>query len=77
MSTNSSVTSREGEDLQAPSAAEICECNCPKKRFKKRGLSHQQRSCTAIPSQDDRPNTSEQESEVPNDHLNNTAIFIG
>ena len=51
--TNSSVTSREREDLEATTPGETFECNCCKRRFKKRGLSQHQISCTEIPPQDE------------------------
>ena len=68
MSTNSSVTSRESEDLQAPTAAKKIECNCCKRSFMTgRGFTRHQRTCTTKPPQHDHPNSSELESEVLNE----------
>ena len=68
MSTNSSVTSRESEDLQAPTAAKKIECNSCKRRFMTgRGFTRHQRSCTAKSPQHDHPNSSELEWEALNE----------
>ena len=74
MSKNSSVTSCENEDLLAPMTTETFKCSSCKV-LEKRGLTQHQRSCAAIPLQDNRPNSSELKSEGTNEHLNNTAIL--
>ena len=76
MLKNSSVMSCENEDLLAPTTTETFKCSSCKRSIKtRRGLTQHQRSCAAIPPQEDRPNSSELKSEGTNKHLNNTAIL--